>query len=92
MRLALAIAGGLAVGCGLAWWLSRDPPEVVEARERRAQDAAMADAADRRPSLYRWTDAAGTVHVTDQPPGGGRKYERIDAMPREGIEVDGRNR
>lgn len=92
MRLAWAIIGGLAAGIALAWWLSRDPPEVVRERETRAADAAAARAEASRPVLYRWTDASGIVHVTQDPPPKGRRYETVDIEPREGIEVDGRRR
>ncbi len=38
--------------------------------------------------LYRWRDASGALQITDKPPKG-RKYERVDVQPRDGIEVDG---
>ncbi|NZA27066.1 DUF4124 domain-containing protein [Luteimonas sp. SJ-92] len=91
MRLAWAVTLGLAAGGALAWWLSRDPPEVIEARQARAEQAAAANAEEARPVLYRWRDAAGNLQVTDQPPAG-RAYEKVDMSPREGIEIDGRRR
>lgn len=88
MRLAWAIVGGLLVGGATAWWSSQDSHEQREAKQRRAGNAAAANAEDARPVLYRWHDANGTVHVTDSPPQG-RKYRRIDREPRDGIEVHG---
>ena len=40
--------------------------------------------------LYRWTDAAGVLQVTQDPPPRGTRYEKVDVQPRDGIEVDGR--
>lgn len=88
MRLAWAIAAGLLLGTGVAWWLSRPPPEQVRAREQRAQRAAAAQASDARPSLYRWRDDAGVLQITDKPPAN-RRYERLDREPGRGIEVKG---
>jgi hypothetical protein len=82
-----AVAAGLALGIGVAWWLARDTPQQAEAKQRRAEHAAAA-AADARPVLYRWHDANGVLQITEQPPKG-RKYERIDKTPRKGIEVHG---
>lgn len=88
MRLAWAIIGGIALGGGLAWWMSRDTPEQARAKHERAAQAAAANAEDARPVLYRWRDDNGVLQVTDQPPKG-RKYERVDMEPRPGIEVHG---
>ena len=88
MKVAWAVAAGLALGIGVAWWMARDTPQQAEARQRRAEHAAAAAAADARPALYRWHDANGVLQVTEQPPKG-RKYERIDKHPRKGIEVHG---
>jgi hypothetical protein len=88
MRLAWAIAAGLLLGIGVAWWLSRPPPEQARAREQRAQRAAAAQARDARPSLYRWRDESGVLQITDKPPKN-RRYERIDREPGRGIEVKG---
>lgn len=87
-----AVVLGIAAGTGAAWWLSRDTPQEVEAKHRRAEHAAAAMASDARPMLYRWHDANGVLQITGQPPHGrdaGRKYERIDKTPRKGIEVHG---
>ena len=92
MRAAWAILAGLALGIGLAWWLSRDSAEQARAKRQRAEQAAAANAEDARPVLYRWHDGNGVLQITDQPPRGkdaGRKYQRIDQQPREGIEVHG---
>ncbi len=88
MRLAWAIATGLLLGIGVAWWLSREAPAKSQAREQRAQRAAAAQARDARPSLYRWRDDAGVLQITDKPPAN-RRYERIDREPGRGIEVKG---
>ena len=88
MKVGWAVAAGLALGIGVAWWMARDTPQQAEARQRRAEHAAAAAAADARPALYRWHDANGVLQVTEQPPKG-RKYERIDKHPRKGIEVHG---
>ena len=83
-----AIIIGLALGGGLAWWLSREPPAKTEAKQRRAEHAAAELARDARPSLYRWRDAAGVLQITDKPPRD-RPFERIDRAPDRAIEVKG---
>lgn len=88
MRLLWAIVAGLALGIGIAAWMSREPPERVAAREQRARQAAADQARDARPSLYRWRDADGVLQVSDKPPKHGR-YERIDLQPAAGIEAKG---
>ena len=88
MKLGWAILAGLLLGVGVAWWLARDTPQQTEAKQRRAEHAAAAMAADGRPVLYRWHDANGVLQITGQPPKG-RKYERVDKTPRKGIEVHG---
>ncbi len=88
MRLAWALLAGLAVGIGLAWWLSRDTPEEAARKQSRAERAAAANAEDARPVLYRWVDADGVVQLTDKPPKG-RKYKKIDMNPQPGMKVDG---
>ena len=88
MRLAWAIIGGVALGGGLAWWLSRDTPEQARAKHERAAHAAAANAEDARPVLYRWRDANGVLQITEEPPKG-RKYEKVDMEPKPGIEVHG---
>ena len=76
-----------------AWsggWRAR--PAETERKQARAATARRADAEDARPVLYRWRDGAGVLQVTAQPPQGadaGRKFERIDLQPRDGIEVRG---
>jgi hypothetical protein len=88
MRAGWAIVAGLALGIGLAWWLARPSPEARHERRERAEEAAMADARDAQPKLYRWRDAAGVLQVTAEPPPD-RPYETVDLAPREGIEVRG---
>jgi len=85
-----AIVAGIAAGIAIAWWFSREAPEAAEAKRQRAEAAAAADYEDARPVLYRWTDDAGVLQVTQEPPPRGRRYEKVDVQPREGIEVDGR--
>ena len=87
MRVGWAIAGGLALGIGLAWWLARDPA-AERTRAQRAERAAAAQADDARRDLYRWHDAAGVLHVSDKPPKGVHA-ERVARAPRAGIEVHG---
>lgn len=92
MRLAWAIVGGIVLGGGLAWWLARDTPDEAERRHARAVAARHADAGEARPVLYRWRDGAGVLQITDQPPHGkeaGRRFERVDMQPRDGIELHG---
>ena len=90
MQTRWAILAGLAVGIAVAWWFAREAPETTAAKRERAEQAAAANAEDARPVLYRWTDAAGVVQVTQDPPPDGRRFEKVDIQPREGIEVDGR--
>lgn len=89
MQTRWAVVAGLAIGIAVAWWLSREAPEADEARRERAEQAAAADYEDARPVLYRWTDEAGVLQVTQEPPPGGRRYEKVDIQPREGIQVHG---
>ncbi len=94
MKLAWAIVAGLAVGGGVAWWMSRDTPGQAAAKRHRAERAAAERAEAARPVLYRWRDAAGTLHVGSTPPRGvdARRVEKIDAEPAPGIEVHGDRR
>ena len=92
MQTRWAIVAGLAAGIAVALWFSREAPEAAEAKRQRAERATAANLEDARPVLYRWTDDAGVVQVTQEPPPRGRRYEMVDIQPREGIEVDGRRR
>jgi hypothetical protein len=87
LRAGWAVVAGLALGIGIAWWLSRDPA-AGHARAARAEQAAAAQAADAVPVLYRWRDDAGVLHITDTPPRG-RPAERVAREPKPGIEVRG---
>ena len=89
MHTGWAIGAGLAVGIGLAWWLAREAPEREVERRQRAEQAAAANAEDARPVLYRWTDGAGVLQVTEQPPPRGVWFEKVDIEPRDGIEIHG---
>lgn len=78
--LAWAIAAGLVLGAGLGWWsMQRDrtttaaPGITAPASTAPAADAPAAPG----PTLYRWRDDAGTLHITDQPPEG-RPYEVVN--------------
>lgn len=88
MRAWLAIAAGVALGVGTAWWLSRESPDTTARTQARAEQAAAAQARDARPSLYRWRDDAGVLQITEQPPKD-RRYERIDRDTPAGIRVSG---
>jgi hypothetical protein len=88
MRAGWAVVAGLALGGGVAWWLSRESPQAEHLKQARAEQAAAATARDAVPSLYRWHDARGVLQVTDKPPKG-IHYERIGVRPRDGIEVRG---
>ena len=85
MRLSVALLAGAALGVGAWWWNTRDERER-ERVEHERQAAAAAEAA--RPVLYRWRDAQGRLQVTAEPPKG-RRYEKVDLEPRDGIEVHG---
>lgn len=74
MRLVHAVLAGLVVGGAVGWWWLGHPGyETSQQRQERA--AAQAEAAE--PKVYRWRDAQGVLHITDQPPKG-RKYEQVD--------------
>ena len=88
MRAVWAIVAGITFGAGVAWWLAREAPEKHIEKQRRAEQAAAAQARDARPSLYRWRDNAGVLQITDKPPKG-RPFERIDRDPKRGIQVKG---
>ena len=85
MRLGWAIVAGLAVGAAAWWWTTRDEREHARV-ERERQAAIEAEAA--RPVLYRWRDANGVLQITEKPPKG-RRYERVEREPSEGIEAHG---
>jgi hypothetical protein len=85
MRPGWAILAGLAVGAAAWWWTTRDEREQARA-QREHQAAIEAEAA--RPVLYRWRDANGVLQITEKPPKG-RRYERVEREPEEGIEVHG---
>jgi hypothetical protein len=70
MRLGWAILVGLLLGGGLYWSFGRDP-----APAHHRDDKASAHA--QGPSLYRWHDQDGIVHITDAAPPKGVKFERI---------------
>ena len=85
MRLGWAIVAGIAVGAAAWWWTTREEREHARVEHER-QAAVEAEAA--RPVLYRWRDANGVLQITEKPPRG-RKHERVEREPDEGIEVHG---
>jgi hypothetical protein len=91
VKPAWAIVAGLALGAGVAWWVSRDTPEQAAAKRQRIERAAAERAEASRPVLYRWRDAAGTLHISSTPPSGqdARHVEKLDMEPKPGIEVHG---
>jgi hypothetical protein len=86
MRAWLAIVAGLAVGGGIAWWLSHEESDAAHARREAARQPHDPESA--RPSLYRWRDDAGVLQITERPPKD-RRYERIDRDTPAGIRVSG---
>ena len=74
------------LAAGAWWWFSREQPRREAHAARRAQ--AELARAEQAASLYRWRDEHGVLQVTERPPRG-RRFERIDRAPREGIEVRG---
>ena len=91
MKLAWAVVAGLALGGGVAWWVSRDTPEQAAAKRQRIERAAADRAEAAQPMLYRWRDAAGTLHISSEPPRGkdARQAEKVAVEPHPGIEVHG---
>ena len=73
MRTTHALLAGLLLGA-LAWWLMGHPGYVTQ--DQRMQ-RAQAEAKAAEPAIYRWRDDQGVLQLTDQPPPGGRKYERV---------------
>lgn len=88
MRAWLAIVLGVALGGGLAWWLTRDSAPQAARKQQRARQASADQVANARPSLYRWRDDAGVLQITDTPPKG-RRYERIERDAPAAIQVRG---
>ena len=70
--LALAIVIG-AVGIGAWWYVAPDTmPAIVKQQ--------LPVSAKSNPTLYRWKDAKGALHVTDVPPAD-RPYETLHYDP-----------
>lgn len=89
MRVGWAIVAGIALGAAV-WWRTTHEEREQARVERERQAAIETEAA--RPVLYRWRDASGVLQITEKPPHGknaGRKYERVEREPSEGIEVHG---
>ncbi|TAA33117.1 DUF4124 domain-containing protein [Pseudoxanthomonas winnipegensis] len=68
MRVVWAVLALLLLGGGLAWWFGHPARHVTKAAQAQGEP---------RPSLYRWHDADGVLHITDRPPPAGTAYERI---------------
>ena len=70
------------------WWFTSEMPRRERERARaRVAEVAMAQV-EQASSLYRWRDANGVLHISDDPPRG-RKYQRIGREARDGIEISG---
>ncbi|MBV2208693.1 MAG: DUF4124 domain-containing protein [Thermomonas sp.] len=86
----MRILGMLILAVGLAaaawWWLTIEMPRREQARQAATQAAAIQ--AERANALYRWHDANGTLHISQEPPKD-QRYERVSKTPKEGIEVHG---
>ncbi|WP_156880327.1 DUF4124 domain-containing protein [Thermomonas fusca] len=82
--------GMLLVAVALAaaawWWFTTEMPR--RERERQAAAEVATIQAERANALYRWRDDAGNLQVTEEPPKG-RRYERINRNPQDGMAVDG---
>lgn len=63
MRLSWAIAAGLALGAGIAWWSAQQAPSAG----RGAAASTASQHAEATP-LYRWRNADGVLQITDTPP------------------------
>lgn len=73
MRLGHVLLAGALAGGAVGWWSLGHPGyETSEQKLQRLEAAQKA----REPSLYRWRDDQGVLHVTDTPPTG-RKYEKV---------------
>lgn len=75
-----------ALAAAAWWWFAREQPRRQAQAERRVY--AELARAEEAASLYRWRDENGVLQITERPPRG-RRFERIDRTPREGIEVRG---
>lgn len=75
MRKAIAIAVVLLGAAGWAWWRYAPDtlPGFVADRVVRSPEA--------NPPLYKWRDAQGQWHITDQPPTD-RPFEEVRVDPR----------
>ncbi|MDR2872306.1 MAG: DUF4124 domain-containing protein [Xanthomonadaceae bacterium] len=88
MRWGWAIAIGILAGGGTAWWFSHGPSKQT----REETDRLAAERAEQLLCpLHRWRDEAGVLQITEQPPPGGRPYERIAVHGTQGIRVCSRH-
>lgn len=85
MKLWLFLLAALLTGVALYVYLDPGLNRQVEQEVRSLLPEQQAT------RLYRWTDARGQVHITDQPPAAGIRYERIEyrhdanVLPREAL-------
>lgn len=80
------LVAAVALAVAAWWWFTAEMPRREQ--ERRAAAEAAAIQAQRADTLYRWRDADGNLHISDDPPKG-QRYERISRTPKDGIEVRG---
>jgi len=73
VRIGWAILAGLLLGGSLYWYFGRAPAPAGHAPKTADGQAHAAQG----PSLYRWHDEAGILHITDAPPPKGTRFERI---------------
>ena len=76
MRLAWAIVAGLAVGAAIGGWSMWRERAAERPHATAGAPPAGSGPTAPGPTLYRWRDDAGTLHITDQPPAG-RPYEVV---------------
>jgi hypothetical protein len=75
----------LALIVGAVWWFK---PEWLPWNSRKLvvgatheKELALPPPASAAPKLYRWKDADGKLHASDQPPAGGIPYETVQYDP-----------
>jgi hypothetical protein len=90
VKLGWAIAIGLLAGAALAWWLSAPEDRFNPFAGPRGGAAdrpasSPGDASGAVTVLYRWRDAQGVLHVSQQPPGDGQPYERFTISPEQNV-------
>jgi len=66
----------LAVAAG-AYYVYRNPTVVSPLVEGTPLERTVRDALGTT-RVYKWRDAKGTVHITDEPPPEGTKFEKLE--------------